>query len=210
MTDKQDHAHAHAHPGSPEARAALAALMEGNARFAAGAAHRPRRDPARRTELLAGQHPRAIILGCADSRIAPEILFDQGLGDLFVVRAAGHVVDDVGLASVEYAVAHLGTPLVVVLAHSACGAVAATASGHALPGRLPALANSIRPALEHARGDPGERVEQTAREHARRTAAALRVAAPILSERVAAGRLLAIAAYYDQATGLVELLEPIP
>jgi carbonic anhydrase len=202
--------HAHTPPGMPEARAALAAIMEGNARFAAGRALHPRRDAARRAELLAGQHPHAIILGCADSRVAPEILFDQGLGDLFVVRAAGHVVDDVGLASVEYAVAHLGAPLVVVLAHSACGAVAATVGGHPLPGRLPALANAIRPALGDARGEPGDRIEQAAREHARRTAAALRVAAPILSEQVAAGRLLAIAAYYDQASGRVELLDPIP
>jgi carbonic anhydrase len=204
MTDP----HTHARPGAPEAREALAALMEGNARFAAGAAHHPRRDPARRAQLLAGQHPRAIILGCADSRIAPEILFDQGLGDLFVVRAAGHVVDDVGLASVEYAVAHLGAPLVVVLAHSACGAVAATAGGHALPGRLPVLADAIRPAVDVARGGPGDPLETAAREHARRTAAALCNAAPILDERVAAGRLLVIAAYYDQATGAVELLEP--
>jgi len=113
---------------SPDHRAALAALVEGNRRFAAGVAEHPRQDARRREEVLArGQYPFAAIVGCADSRVPPEIVFDQGLGDLFVLRTAGNIVDDLGVACLEYAAAHLGVPLIVVMGHSRCGAVTAAA-----------------------------------------------------------------------------------
>ena len=114
-------------------------LSEGNARFVAGHSQHPRQDPERRTELASTQHPFAVVLGCADSRTGPETLFDQGLGDLFVVREAGNVVDDHTLGSIEYAVEHLHSPLIVVLGHERCGAVAAARDTLASKGQAEGL-----------------------------------------------------------------------
>jgi len=206
-------------PGAP---ASLAALMAGNARFVAGAMQHPRQDPARREALLGGQHPAAAILGCADSRIAPELIFDCGLGDLFVVRLAGNIPDDLARASLEYAVEHLGTPLLVVLGHSQCGAItaAASAADGSGSGEDPCaertcaerLAEVLRPAVEEARGGdaPGLQgaglVDCAARCHARRSAAALRSSMACAASGTP--RAAVVAAYYDQASGRVELLDP--
>jgi carbonic anhydrase len=189
------------------AQDALARLCNGNVRFAAGRAQHPHQDPARRASLLAGQKPCAAILACADSRIPPEIIFDQGLGDIFVVRVAGSIVDDVVLASLEYAAAHLGVSLIVVLAHSACGAVAATAEGGAPEGHLPALTAALAPSVEEARAASGDLIENAARANCRRMARSLRAAAPVLAGLVETERLTVAAGYYDQATGRVEILE---
>ncbi len=133
--------------------AALARLKEGNARFVAGKSH-ANNSAARRTELAKGQYPIAAVLCCSDSRVPPETIFDQGLGDIFIVRLAGNVLDDDGQASIEYAVAVLNVPLLVVLGHSACGAVKAALdvkqNGTALPGKLPGLASRIIPAVDAA------------------------------------------------------------
>ena len=118
---------------------ALQKLMEGNARYASGNTSHPDQSMERRYELVAGQHPFAVIVGCSDSRIAPELIFDQGLGDIFVIRAAGQVLDDVAIGSIEYAVEHLGVPLVVVLGHDSCGAVTATLEGGEVAGHLNCL-----------------------------------------------------------------------
>ena len=127
---------------------ALDLLKEGNARFVSGDL-KPKDDYAElREQLSKGQHPFAVVLCCSDSRVAPEIIFDQKLGDLFVIRNAGNIVDEEVLGSIEYAVEHLETPLVVVMGHAACGAVTATCHGGDLPGHIADLAKRIKPSIE--------------------------------------------------------------
>ena len=115
---------------------ALQELLAGNRRFAAGIGIHPHQSPYRRAEVAPGQHPFAVVIGCSDSRVAPEIIFDCGLGDLFEVRTAGHAFDDAGYASVQYVVEHLGVQLIVVLGHSDCGAIKAVINGVHAPGHL--------------------------------------------------------------------------
>ena len=139
---------------SPEA--AIQALKDGNARYITGKSSHPRIDPERRqATALEGQTPIAAILGCADSRVPPEIVFDQGFADLFVVRVAGNVCAMPELASIEYAVAVLKVPSIVVLGHTKCGAVDAAIKNGPLPGSLPALIKMIRPAVEASENDKG-------------------------------------------------------
>jgi carbonic anhydrase len=192
---------------SPDHRAALAALIEGNARFAAGASLHPRQDARRREETLAkGQYPIAAIVGCADSRVPPELVFDQGLGDLFVVRVAGNLVDDLGLASLEYAAAHLEVPLIVVMGHSRCGAVTAAANGADAPGRLSAIVAALRPSIEKAKGGSGDLVEAAARENVKSAVAALEASDPVLRPLVERGALRIAGMFYDIERGTVEII----
>lgn len=183
-------------------------LIAGNARFVAGASLHLRDDPARRTAVAAGQKPFAVIVACADSRVAPELLFDQGLGDLFVVRCAGNVVDDLALGSIEYAVEHLGAATIVVVGHERCGAVTAALEGGHLPGHIAKLVEAIRPNL----GDLPERgkaaVDEGVRANAAAVAEQLEACEPILSEFAHAGKLRILAARYDLDTGAVEFLTP--
>jgi carbonic anhydrase len=185
---------------------AIEALLAGNRRYAAGNAVHPRQAPERRLEVALAQRPLAIVLGCSDSRVPLEIVFDQGLGDLFVVRTAGHVVDDVALASLEYAAEHLGVPLLVVLGHTGCGAVAAAIHGGEHSGHLGHLVESIRPAVERAKEDPGDLLDRAVRENVARVVAGLRAAEPVLAKRVRKGELAVVGARYDLQSGLVELL----
>lgn len=185
---------------------ALARLMRGNSRFADDKAKRPRADGERRTELEAGQNPYAVILTCADSRVSPTLLFDQGLGDLFVLRVAGNVEGDSVIASIEYAVVYLGVRLVMVLGHSGCGAVTATVQGLS-GGHIEALAGKIRPAVARASNLPGPLVENAIRENAKGVAATLRADPPILCEVCPSGQVEIVPAYYDLSTGEVEVLE---
>jgi carbonic anhydrase len=187
---------------------ALALLMEGNAHFVAGKPQHPDQTPAWREELAAGQHPFAIVLTCADSRVAPELYFDQGLGDIFVLRNAGNIIDDHIIGSIEYAVEHLGAGLIIVVGHSKCGAVAATVAGGHAPGHLGSIVESIEPAVALSAGEPGDRIDNAVRANARRMAALLGKSAPILSEAMAHGHLKVVAARYDLSSGRVELLEP--
>lgn len=129
------------------AQHALELLKEGNARFVSGTLSPKDNYAELREQLSAGQHPFAVVLCCSDSRVAPEIIFDQKLGDLFVIRNAGNIVDEEVLGSIEYAVEHLESPLVVVMGHSACGAVTATYHGGDLPGHIADLAKRIRPSI---------------------------------------------------------------
>ena len=189
------------------AEEALERLLEGNARFAETNSIHPRLEPDRRARLLEGQQPFAVILGCSDSRVPPELIFDQGLGDLFVVRTAGHVPGRIALESIEYAVTHLETSLVVVLAHSDCGAVKAAVSGRsAPPGERSGLASAILPAVEEASALPGDLVDNASRIHARRTAELLRAESLALKEMERSGRGAAVPAFYDLDTGRVERL----
>jgi len=187
---------------------ALQLLLVGNKNFAAGRAIRPDQSVERRLELAGGQHPFAIVLTCADSRVSPEIYFDQGLGDIFVLRNAGNVLDDHVIGSIEYAVEHLGATLIVVVGHSKCGAVAATVAGGHAPGHLPSIVHSIQPAVEKTAGQAGDKVDLAVRMNAQLVAAELAQCGPLLNEAVAKGALKVVAARYDLATGKVEILPP--
>lgn len=185
---------------------ALAELLEGNSRYVEQARFNPNQSDERRDSLITGQSPYAIILGCSDSRVPPEIIFDQGLGDLFVIRVAGNVVDDIVLASIEYAAEHLHSPLLMVLGHTNCGAVAAALQDDELDGHLPSIAQAIEEAVERARDAEGDTLDMTIRAHARITAEHLRDSDPILKGLVDGGGLKVVAAYYDLDTGVVEVL----
>lgn len=185
---------------------ALQTLLAGNKRFAAMKQTHPNQDKNRRDEVTAGQKPFAVIIGCSDSRIPPEILFDQGIGDLFVIRLAGNIVDDTALGSIEYAVDHLATRLVVVLGHSKCGAVTAAAKGGDAHGHIGSILKLIAPALELGKGRPGDLVDNAIRENAKLVAAAIASSKPILQKMVQEGKIAVVPVYYDIDTGLVETL----
>ncbi|MBA3849904.1 MAG: carbonic anhydrase [Opitutus sp.] len=191
---------------SVDSATALQRLAEGNQRFVSGKLAAPRRDPAHREQLAKGQHPFAVVLTCADSRLAPEIYFDQGLGDLFVLRNAGNVVDDHVLGSIEYAVEHLGARLILVVGHSKCGAVAATVAGGEVPGHIGSIVRSIAPSVGAA-ADATDKVDAVVRANARHMAEQIAASGPILSEAVRHGALRVVAARYDLATGEVQLLD---
>ena len=174
----------------------LLRLKEGNVRFLSGNIAIKGPDASERERLSGGQHPFAVVLCCSDSRVSPEIVFDCRLGELFVIRNAGNVVDEDVLGSVEYAVEHLGVPLVVVMGHSCCGAVTATCEGGVLPGNISALADRIRPSLS-----PSCAVDDNARLHARRMARLLRED-PIVAHLHAE----VMAAFYDLRSGEVTFL----
>lgn len=185
---------------------ALRRLMSGNKRYLTSKLRHPNQTSMRRAELRDGQQPFAVILGCSDSRVPPEVIFDVGLGDLFVVRVAGNITDDVVLGSIEYAAAHLRTPLIVVLGHSACGAVEATVSGNDMEGCLPSLAAAISPAVEKVKDQSGDIVNNAAKLNAKMVSERLRRTSPILSDLVHRALLKIVPAYYDLGTGAVELL----
>ena len=184
----------------------LERLLEGNRRCLECGPHHPRQDAGRRAEVAAGQHPFAVIVGCSDSRIPPEVVFDKGLGDLFVVRLAGNVVDDMALGSVEYAVEHLGTRLVVVLGHARCGAVTAAVNHGDAPGHVHSIVKAILPAIEKARGMPGDLVDNAIRVNVAMVADRIRACEPILAPMARGGEIRVVEAYYDVTTGKVDIL----
>lgn len=185
---------------------ALSRVIEGNKRFVAGSLAHPDQTSERRVEVARGQHPFAVVLTCADSRLSPEIIFDQGLGDLFVIRNAGNLLDDHVIGSIEYAIEHLHASLVIVLGHSACGAVSAAVAGGEVPGHLPSIVESLAPAVGMARKKPGDAVENAVRINAKLSAAALAQSQPVLAAATLGGQVKIVAARYDLATGQVEFL----
>ena len=202
-------------PGRPAVRdpdEALRRLLDGNRRYAADRMVHPRQRAPRRDELAAAQHPFAAMLGCSDSRVPAEIVFDQGLGDLFVVRSAGPVLDSAVVGSLELAVEELAVPLLLVLVHERCraaGAAVAARKGlfHA-PGLVAYVTQAIAPAVEEAARHPGDLVENTLRAHAALVVDSLRRMQPVLAPAVEAGRLRVVGARYDLASGLVEVIVP--
>jgi len=190
------------HPApSVDADAALAKLKEGNARFSSSKVSQGKPTAAKRAETAQAQHPFAIVLGCADSRTAPEIVFDQNIGDLFVVRTAGNLVDEHALGSIEYAVDHLGARLIVVLGHTRCGAVTAALASDTAPGHVQSLVRDIQPAVKAAKGKDGNVTDLTVAENARLMAAKIRNEAS-LGEFAKEVRI--ISGVYDLDTGKVE------
>lgn len=187
-------------PGEPPVTPdrAWTRLREGNARFAEGRAQGPRRDGARRDAVADVQKPFAALLGCADSRVPIELVFDQGIGDLFVVRVAGNIVTPEELASLEFGTVVLGAQLIVVLGHSGCGALQAALAARSVPGQIGALYQYLRPAVE-----AGGTLEEAVRANVRIQAELAATASPAIAERVRAGTVRVVGAVYDLASGRV-------
>jgi carbonic anhydrase len=190
---------------------ALAALKEGNARFVSSPQACAADLAKRRAEVATSQAPWATIVGCSDSRAAPELIFGgTGPGELFVARNAGNMVDTATMGTIEYGAEHLGSPLIVVLGHQRCGAVAAACEvatkNTKLPGSMGPMVKPIVPAASAVKGKPGDFVDNAVRENARRTAARLATASPILSHLVKEKKLKVVAARYDLDDGKVEYL----
>ncbi|WP_315725736.1 MULTISPECIES: carbonic anhydrase [unclassified Bradyrhizobium] len=197
-------------PNAISADEALKRIMDGNARYAAG--NLDNKDfSAGRAARATAQYPIAAIVSCADSRVAPELVFDQAPGELFVVRVAGNFVNDDGLASLEYGVKFLGIPLVLVLGHSGCGAVDATIKvlkdGTKLPGHLPELVNALKPGVEAAIArKPQDLLAEATKENVRHNVQRLSKAKPIVSSMVADGKVKIIGGVYDIESGRVVTL----
>ncbi len=193
-------------PLSPEL--ALARLQRGNARFVAGWPDHPDQSARRRREVAGSQHPYAAILTCADSRVPPEIIFDAGLGNLFVIRVAGNVLDDIVIGSLEYAVEHLRVSLIVVLGHDACGAItAAVNGGDDAHSHIGAIVRALQPAVNLARTQGGDLVSQAIDANIDLMVNQLKVSEPILREHLNTNRLQIIGARYHLESGTVTLLE---
>ena len=196
-------------PTSVNTDDALKRLLDGNARFVAGKSDELNGSKLieRRAALTKDQKPFAVIVSCSDSRVPPELIFNVGLGDVFVVRTAGEVVDAVALGSIEYAVEHLGSSLIVVLGHQQCGAVAAAVSGANETGKIPDVLKAIAPAVEETKGKPGDPIDNAVRANAVDIAKHIQSTGPILAPRVQSGNVKVVAARYDLDTGGVELLK---
>jgi carbonic anhydrase len=192
------------------ADAALAELKSGNAHHVEHSYQHPHQTEDRLRQLASGQNPHAEILSCSDSRVPPEIIFDRGLGDLFVVRVAGNVAADTELGSLEYGAEHLNIPLLVVLGHQHCGAVTAAVEGGEAEGHVSALVNLLRPAVEKSRGLPGDAVENAVKANVEMVVKHLRTSTPILAELVTHGKLRVIGAVYSLDTGKVTWLPDSP
>jgi carbonic anhydrase len=189
---------------------ALQKLMDGNARFASGNIEHPDQSAERMAEVVSAQHPFAVIVSCSDSRVPPEIIFDQGIGNIFVVRTAGGIVDDIAIGSIEYAVEHLGAPLVVVLGHDSCGAVKATVEGGEAPGHIGSLVEAIKPAVDEARNgnkNQDKLLDISIDNNIKNIVGDLNTSGPILSESVKGGKLKIVGARYHLDSGKVDLVD---
>jgi carbonic anhydrase len=184
----------------------LAELKTGNKHHVAHRYQHPHETLDRQRQLVSGQHPHAEILSCSDSRVPPEIVFDQGLGDLFIIRVAGNVASDTELGSLEYGAEHLHIPLIVVLGHESCGAVTAAVQAGPPEGHISALLDLIKPAVEKTRGMPGDPVSNAVRMNVELVVKQLRSSTPILSELVAHGKLKIVGAVYSIEDGSVTWL----
>ncbi len=192
---------------------ALRRLTAGNARFVKGETISPRRSPADFAAQAGAQFPKAVIVSCSDSRVAPEILFDVGVGDVFVVRVAGNVVNGAGVTvkgSIEYAVAELNAPLIIVLGHSNCGAVKAAIehinAKDSLPGAINGLVEMVKPAVLASKSMPGNPLENAIRKNVEIGVARLKSLDPILAPKVKDGTLKIVGGVYDLANGAVTII----
>ena len=182
---------------------AIQMLVDGNQRFVTEQYADLNIGQMRREELTKGQHPFAIIVSCSDSRVSPELVFNEGLGDLFVIRTAGEVVDDVALGSIEYAVEHLGVKLVVVLGHEECGAVKATIAGGKVPGHIVAITNAIVPAINQAKIKEGDLLTNSIETNVDLVVNKLNTSEPILKESIEKDHVKIVGAVYELKTGEV-------
>jgi carbonic anhydrase len=185
---------------------AISRLLRGNQRFIRGRMYHPHQYPYRRTETALSQKPYAIILCCSDSSAPPEIIFDEGIGDLFVVRNYGNLLNDFVIGSIEYAVEHLKVQLILVMGHTKCGAVTAAVQGVNNLGKIPTIVNYLQQAVAIAKTLPGDTVMNTVRVNAKLNASALSKQSPILSAAFNAKTLYVVPACYNIATGIIEIL----
>lgn len=185
---------------------ALKKLIEGNQRYVSQKRLYPDQNQARLTEVAKGQHPFAIVLGCADSRVPPEMLFDQGLGDIFDIRVAGNIVDDAVIASMEYAAAELSVPLLMVLGHERCGAVKAAVEAKPVPGHIGTLVAALQPAVDQVKAEKGDVLDKAVRANVKMSVEKLKTTAPILADYVKVGKLKIVGGRYDLDTGKVEII----
>lgn len=203
-------AHTHQQPTPAEA---WQILKEGNQRFVNGSVAHPNQNAARRSSLTEAQHPIAVIFGCSDSRLAAEIIFDVGLGDVFVVRTAGQVIDDAVLGSLEFSVDTLKVPLIVVLGHDSCGAVSAAVSsaesGDMPQGYVRDLVERILPSVLAARRTGAETVNDTVEEHVKQTVQRLTNHSRSLHEAVAEGRTAVMGVTYRLSEGTADVVSSI-
>jgi carbonic anhydrase len=190
------------------ADSALNSLIEGNKRFIEGKSIRPHQDLQRIKEVSLGQKPIATIVGCSDSRVPSEIIFDQGLGDLFIVRTAGQVSTYASWGSIEFGNAVLGTNLIVVMGHTKCGAVLAAVKIPDVPGHIVTLINAIKPAAQLAKTQTGDEVENAVKINVAMQVQTLLNLEPVLTKGVRNGSLKIVGAVYDLETGKVEFLDP--
>jgi carbonic anhydrase len=194
----------------PAGEEALRQLLEGHQRYLSGQPLHQHQDRGWRATLAYSQHPFALVLGCADSRVSPEIIFDQGLGDLFTIRTAGHVLDNAVLGTVEYGLEELNIPLVMVMGHERCGAVQgavkAVDSGNAIPGHLGALLAAITPAVKQVKDQPGDILDNVVRAHVRLTMRQLQTDVPLLAQRIREKLVTIVGVRTDLDTGDIELL----
>lgn len=181
---------------------ALKRLMDGNQRFVSARRRNPNQSRARLTEVAKGQKPFAAILGCADSRVPAEIVFDQGLGDLFVCRIAGNVATAEEIGSLEFGTLVLGSKVILVLGHERCGAVDATIKGAQVPGQIASILDAIKPAVARAEGQTGDRLVNTTKANILLQIERLK-ASPVLSQLIEEGKLKIVGGYYDLDTGSV-------
>ena len=190
----------------PTADEAIQMLKEGNGRFITGKLEHPNHCEESRQNVANGQEPFCTVLTCSDSRVPPVDIFDQGLGDMFVVRVAGNIIGDHALGSIEYAVKHLHTPLVVVLGHSSCGAVTAVASGQGLEGHIATLVPAIQTAIKNVKELEGNSVDNASIELAKQISTKIAQSEPIIADLVKSGSVKVIPAFYDLSTGKVDFL----
>lgn len=200
------HTPKHVEPPVVSADKALEELRKGNTNHVKGHYKHEHMNHNRLMEVAKGQKPHAIILSCADSRVPPEVVFDKGLGDLFVIRVAGNIAESAELASIEYAAEHLNVPLVVVMGHKRCGAIQAAAGTGDPGGHITDLVKQIQPAVNRARSMAGDLVDNAVHTNIEDVVKNLRRSQPILNQMVESGRLRIVGAYYDLDTGKVDWL----
>lgn len=191
------------------AKSALERLIQGNQRYVTSTTVCHEDWTAKRSALLEGQKPFAVIIACSDSRVPPEIVFDQSLGDLFVVRVAGNVVDDFAIGSIEYGVDILGANLVLVLGHSNCGAVKAALKGMKFDNHIQEVLNAIQPAITATKSESGNLLEKAIKANVKIVEGKLKSSTPLLGKLMEKGRLRILGAYYDLESGKVEFLDKL-
>ncbi len=199
-----------AFPGAQKGEEAFSKLMDGNKRFTSDTLSRKNVGEARRKELTKGQQPYAIVVTCSDSRVSPEIMFDEGLGQLFVIRVAGNVLDPVSLGSVEYAAEHLHSPLLILLGHDHCGAVTAALDTKSKPeGNIVAIVRKIMPAVKKATlkgGTKDDILNNAVRENVSLTQNYMLRKSPVLKHLIDTGELKVVTGVYHLDSGAVEIL----
>lgn len=188
---------------SQTADKAVEELKEGNKRYVFNKPTHQNQNSKRRAEVAKGQNPIAVVVTCSDSRVSPEILFDQGIGDLFVIRTAGNIIDDIGLGSIEYAVEHLKVPLVLVLGHERCGAVDATVKGGEVHGHIKTIVSNINKAVDKARSKKGDLLENSIKQNVDNVVEQIRNSKPILENYSLKKKIKVLGAIYDLDDGTV-------